>query len=150
MAGVVARPSTITTTTSHPPVISRYNNSKLDVNVVFLIISNLIITGILNTISATINPQHLTVCAIIIGTTITLRNISTRITRKINHRLPLPVRQTGTTSMKRIHRRCGPVVVNTMTTIIPTPPHRPPRGRPFLQPQDLQVNPRNLDNQTCS
>ena len=131
--------ATITTSpTRHPPVISRYNNSsssnRLDVNVVFLIISNLIITGILNTISATINLQHLTVCAIIIGTTITL-NTSTRIT-KINHR-QLPQLHPG--RIIRIHRRCGPAATNTMTTIIRILPHRPPRVLPYLPLPDLQV-----------
>ena len=132
--------ATITTSpTRHPPVISRYNNSsssnRLDVNVVFLIISNLIITGILNTISATINLQHLTVCAIIIGTTITLNMVSTRITKKINHRHRLhPGRR-----IIRIHRPCGPAATNTMTTIIRILPHRPPRVLPYLPLPDLQV-----------
>ena len=140
----MARPSqglsvTITTSnpTRHPPVISRYNSSsnpQLDVNVVFLIISNLIISGILNTISATINLQHLTVCAIIIGTTITLNMVSTRITKKINHRHRLhPGR------IIRIHRPCGPAATNTMTTIIRILPHRPPPGLPYPPLPDPQV-----------
>ena len=131
--------ATITTSpTRHPPVISRYNSSsnpQLDVNVVFLIISNLIISGILNTISATINLQHLTVCAIIIGTTITL-NTSTRIT-KINHR-QLPQLHPG--RIIRIHRRCGPAATNTMTTIIRILPHRPPPGLPYPPLPDPQVH----------
>ena len=139
MAGVVARRRPLwAATTSPTALISRFNHKPvaMDVNVVFLIISSMIITGILNTIWATITIVN-TVCAKIIGTIITL-NTCTR-TTKINHN-KVQLQSRHGRRIIRILRLCGRVAVNTMTTIIRTLPHQPPRGLPFLQLLDPQVN----------